>query len=550
MSFCVGETVGGVTNIDVAPRWAPSPGETIVANRQSAKTETKALLDQLKSNHALVSTLMVDEEVSGLLIIADHGTNDAPFTENDRRLFALLASQVAIGVENSQLERSLGVLTRLEEELRHQANHDALTGLANRAMLNEVLTRSHDTDRAVLLIDLDDFKVINDSLGHAAGDDVLVEVSHRLRAAVRSDDLVARLGGDEFAIVLGTAVSRERAVEAAERISSTMAPPMTICGRQVHVHASIGVAVATPGIALEELLRSADVAMYQAKNAGKGRHKLFESGMDDSARQRLQIITGLQQAANHHELVLEYQPIVNLRSQTTIAAEALVRWNHPELGRLGPDRFIAFAEESGAINSIGNWILKQACMDIAPITNERGEPIELHVNVSPQQIAAVDFVPIVTSMLARANMTPHRLVLEITEKTALVDSTSVIDNVMALRSLGVQLALDDFGTGYSSLAAAHSFPLDLIKIDQLFVRAMTAQSEASLVRAILAMAESLGLAAVAEGIETTDQLEKLVQLGCPLGQGYLFAPALSVEHLRDRYLTQLGGVPAPLLSVE
>jgi EAL domain-containing protein (putative c-di-GMP-specific phosphodiesterase class I) len=227
-----------------------------------------------------------------------------------------------------------------------------------------------------------------------------------------------------------------------------------------------------------------------------------------------------------------YQPIINLRQQTNIAVEALVRWNHPELGRLGPDRFIPFAEESGAIAPIGNWILSKACVDIAGLTNAEGVPLELHVNVSPQQISSSEFVETVTSTLTNANLDPHRLVLEITEKTALVDSSAVLNNVSALRTLGIQLALDDFGTGYSSLAAAHSFPLDLIKIDQLFVRALTSESEASLVRAILAMADSLELAAVAEGVETNDQLEKLIQLGCPFGQGYLFAPAMSLEHLR------------------
>jgi diguanylate cyclase (GGDEF)-like protein len=540
ISFAVGETLGGVSAID-SPCWIPPAGKAVVSERRTASTGELRLLDQLGANHTMVSTLMVDGTVSGLLIVADHGNTEAPFTENDRRLFELLSNQVSIGVENSQLERSLGVLTRLEEALRHQANHDALTGLANRTMLNDVLTASETGDKAVLLIDLDDFKVINDSLGHGAGDEVLIEVSRRLRSAVRSGDLVARLGGDEFAIVLGTKVNPSLAVETAERVSAIMAPHMFISGRQVHVHASIGVAVATSGIALEELLRSADVAMYQAKSAGKGQHKLFESGMDDSARQRSQIFTGLQQAADNNELVVEYQPIVNLRDHTTVAVEALLRWDHPELGRLGPDRFITLAEENGTISSIGTWTLRRACFDVARMTNEQGQPFELHVNVSPQQIAATDFVDTVNTVLTQSGMEPHRLILEITEKTALVDSAAVIDNVNQLRKSGVQLALDDFGTGYSSLAAAHSFPLDLIKIDQLFVRAITAQSDASLVRAILAMADSLSLAPVAEGIETREQLDKLLELGCPFGQGFLFAQAMSVDKLQTWRLSSLQG---------
>lgn len=536
MSFCVGETAGGVTLLDAEPTWVPPNARAVVIARQSAKGGEIELLDQLKSNHALVSTLMVDRDVHGLIIVADHGDASTPFTKQDRRLFQLLANQVALGVENSHLERSLGVLTRLEEEVRYQVNHDALTGLANRIMLDGFLRQTTDDDRAILLIDLDDFKMVNDSLGHAAGDDVLVEVSKRLRAAVGGHDLVARLGGDEFAIVLGEGATRERALEAAQRVSGNMAPPMNICGRQIQIHASVGVAVAPAGVALEEMLRSADVAMYQAKKAGKGQHKLFEPGMDESARQRLQIITGLEQAAANGELVIEYQPIVRLRTMTTIGAEALLRWDHPDLGRLGPDRFISFAEESGAITSIGNWALESACRDITPLTNELGDPLELHVNVSPQQLAADDYVATVTSILQKTGLSAPRLILEITEKTAMVDSALVIDNVTRLRVLGVQLALDDFGTGYSSLAAAHSFPLDMIKIDQLFVRAITAESEASLVRAILAMAESLGLAPVAEGIETQDQLDKLVQLGCPFGQGYFFSKALPIERLKDSSL--------------
>lgn len=542
MSFCVGTTRGGGSDIATEPYWIPNAGEAVVVRRKSATTAELKLLDQLSADQILVSTLMVENEVSGVLLVADHGESEDAFSAHDRHLFGLLANQVAIGIENSHLERSLGVLTRLEEEVRYQVNHDALTGLANRFMLDSVLKRKTYTDRAMLLIDLDDFKAINDSLGHAAGDEVLVEVSKRLREAVRSDDLVARLGGDEFAMVLGAGATRERAVEAAERVSATMAPPMTVSGRQLHIHASVGVAVATPGTSLEELLRSADVAMYQAKKAGKGQHQIFEPGMDASARQRLQIITGLQHAITNNELVIEYQPIINLHTNTTVAVEALLRWNHPELGRLGPDRFIPLAEESGAIIPIGTWTLEQGCRDIAGLTNELGESLELHVNVSPKQIAASDFVEKVTSVLTRFNVDARRLVLEITEKTALIDSSLVIDNVEALRAQGVQLALDDFGTGYSSLAAAHSFPLDLIKIDQLFVRAITAQSEASLVRAILAMADSLGLAPVAEGIENSEQLQKLVQLGCPFGQGYFFSQALSIEDLTSWRLP----VPEPL----
>jgi diguanylate cyclase len=535
VSFCVGETSSGLHSLDERPQWIPAPGVALVCDRRRAEPSQLQLLDQLGANRAMVCTLKIDDDAFGLLLFVANSDSKSVFSESDRRLFELLANQVAIGVENSQLERSLGVLTRLEEEMRHQATHDSLTGLANRsklsATLEAVIAASTETHRGVLLIDLDDFKTVNDSLGHAAGDEVLIEVSRRLLAAVRENDLVARLGGDEFAIVLGTGASKERAIEVAERISLAMTPPITVAGRQLHMHASVGVATATTGVRLEELLRTADVAMYEAKNAGKGQHKIFESGMDDSARERLQIATGLKSAAANEELVIQYQPIVNLRLRNTVAVEALLRWNHPGLGWLGPDRFIPLAEETNSIIALGAWTLEKACFDIAPLTNEHGHPLELHVNVSPQQIAALDFVETVINILTKSGMEPNRLVLEITEKTALADSASVLANVNMLRTHSVQFALDDFGTGYSSLAAAHSFPLDSIKIDQLFVRTITAESDASLVRAILAMADSLGLKPVAEGIETTEQLEQLISFGADFGQGYLFSKPLPVEAL-------------------
>ncbi len=527
-SITIGQTSGGCTELNNTPRWIPDSKSAITINRRNTDHPAMLLMNQIGARAMMVAGLHVDDQLHGIIVVADHSGDVGEFTVLDCRLFELLANQVAIGLENSQLERSLGVLTRLEEELRHQANHDSLTGLANRSLLTAVLKESNSKDRAVVLIDLDDFKTINDSLGHGAGDEVLIEVAARLRSAVRDGDVVARLGGDEFAIVLNGR-DRTRAVEAAERITEAIRPPMNVLGRQVEVHASIGIATAMSGVGLDELLRSADVAMYQAKNAGKGRYMHFESGMDEAARERLQIITGLRVATKTNHISVEYQPIVALQRLETVAVEALLRWRHPELGALGPDRFIPLAEESGAIVALGAWVLAKSCREIGPMRSASGVPLELHVNVSPQQLNDVGFVDLVMNALHDGDMDAHRLILEITEKTALTDNDAVMANVELLRSNGVQLALDDFGTGYSSLAAAHDFPLDLIKIDQLFVRAITAGSEASLVRAILAMADSLGLAPVAEGIETEEQLQKLIQFGCPLGQGYLFSKALTLE---------------------
>ena len=534
MGFTVGETASGVRSIHNQPTWIPTDGIAVSISRRNADSHEMRLLNQLGANCALVGSLLIEGTSQGLLVVADRGGDGAEFGELDRRLFELLAQQVAIGVANSQLERSLGVLTRLEGELRHQANHDALTGLANRAMLTSVLQLPDDGERAVLLIDLDDFKTINDSLGHKAGDEVLIEVGNRLRSSVREGDLVARLGGDEFAIVLGVRGESKAATDTAERISAALNRPMLVEGRQIEIHASIGIAAASDGVGLDELLRSADVAMYEAKNAGKGRHMLFESGMDEAARQRLQIISGLRDAINENQFSLVYQPIVDLTTNATIAVEALLRWQHTQLGTLGPDRFIPLAEESGLIGALGEWALHQACKDIAPLTSVDGSPMTLHVNISALQMCTSGFAGKVQDTLISTSFNADRLVLEIMENTTFSDSEQLPENVSALRANGIRLALDDFGTGYSSLATAHNFPLDLIKIDQLFVRAMEDGSDSPLVRAILAMADSLGLIPIAEGIETSEQRRALIELGCKFGQGYLFSPPVNLTILASR----------------
>ena len=539
LRFTIGSTAefdGAAVEVDEAPAWIPAGHEAVLIhqNRHSS-SDSKALLEQIGALNAMVAALRNETELIGLFIVADRSGGVIGFNEQDRRLFSLLASQVAIGLENSQLERSLGALTRMEEELRHQATHDALTGLANRTLLSSVLERPDHDERAVLLIDLDDFKTINDSLGHAAGDQVLVMVADRLRSAVREEDLVARLGGDEFAIVLGVSSTGRSARETAERVSEAISPPMRVAGRDVEVRCSIGIASAAHGVPIEELVRNADVAMYAAKHGGKGRHMVFESGMDDSARERLQIISGLRSAMSLGQLSVAYQPIVELASSSVVAVEALLRWEHAELGPLGPDRFIPLAEESGLIIAIGHWTLHRACSEVAAALSPSGSPLELHVNVSPRQIADPEFALLVEQVTTATGLHPSRLVLEITERTALATSELLFTNVRALRALGVRLALDDFGTGYSSVAAAHGFPLDLIKIDQLFVRALDPSSDSSLVRAILAMAESLSLMSVAEGIETLEQMNVLMQLGCPYGQGYLFARPSPIGELTAQW---------------
>ena len=521
-----------------APVWLP-PGEEPYEITMHGNSDEQALLHEIGAHNALVRRLRSDAGMLGLLVVADRVGGVHGFGKADRYLFDLLANQVAVGLENTHLERSLTQLTTLEEELRHQANHDTLTGLANRALLSSALVESNPVRRTVLLIDLDDFKTINDSLGHGVGDSVLIEVANRLRGCVRSRDLIARLGGDEFAILLEDTQNNdeiETALETASRVTQALDPPIRIADHDLVVRGSIGVAYADPGELLSDALRNADIAMYEAKRAGKGSHRVFENTMVDAARERLHIVNGLGLAVERGELSLRYQPIVDLATNESVGVEALVRWEHPELGLLTPDRFVPVAEESGLIIQIGRWVLERSCRDILELTTPRHQPLRLNVNVAVRQLLEPSFGEMLRSVLQMTNFPADRLVLEITETTALADSTMVKAAVAALKDLGVRLALDDFGTGYSSLAVVHGFPLDFVKIDKLFIRSC----DLSLARAIVALADSLGLVAVAEGIEDDSQVDALRTMGCSLGQGYAFARPILIDQLPALIARRLG----------
>ncbi len=510
------------------PNWIPDDDEPL-AVVAAHDTGGRTLLRDIGGHHGLVRRLRGDAGMLGVLIVADRVGGVHAFGADEKQLFDRLADQVAVGLANTHLERSLSQLSRLEDDLRFQVNHDALTGLANRALLSTTLERE-SAPRTVLLIDLDDFKTINDSLGHAAGDDVLVEVANRLRACARSNDLIARLGGDEFAILLESASGSDAmatAMETATRISDALAAPMLIADNELSVRGSVGVAYAEPGESLGDALRNADIAMYEAKQAGKGTHRVFETTMVETARERLKIVNGLRIALQRNEFSLLYQPIVNLESSECVAVEALVRWEHPELGQLLPARFVHIAEESGLIVEIGHWVLQRGCDDIAALRTMDGKPLHLTVNVAVRQLLEPGFEQMLEATLVSAGFSADRLVLEITETTALDDSPAVLSAVSAVRALGVRLALDDFGTGYSSLAVVHGFPLDLIKIDKLFIRS----GDLSLAKAIVVLAESLGLTTVAEGIEFAAQIEALRSMGCTLGQGYAFSRPIPLAAL-------------------
>jgi len=421
----------------------------------------------------------------------------------------------------------------LEDQLTRQAFHDSLTGLANRALfvdrVQHALTRSRDGQPiAVLFLDLDDFKAVNDVRGHSIGDRLLVAVGERVRSAVREMDSVARLGGDEFAVLIEDAVDRNVPVDVAQRILAALRAPVRVSGDEdgrleedLTVRASVGVAISMVGQSADQLLSNADIAMYLAKAEGGSRLTMFDAQMSAEAVERLSMRSDLDGALTRGELHLVYQPIIELRTGRVAKLEALLRWDHPSRGAIAPAVFVPLAEQSGAIVAIGRWVLETACGHLVELGDDaRG--VSVSVNVSGRQLGDDDFVANVAEVLAVAGLPPERLVLEMTESVLIRDVRSGLRMMIRLRAMGVRLAIDDFGTGYSSLSYLSRFPVDYLKIDQSFVAALgTGDAESILVRTIVEMGRSLGLDTIAEGIEETVQLDLLRSLGASLGQGYL-----------------------------
>jgi diguanylate cyclase (GGDEF)-like protein/PAS domain S-box-containing protein len=430
----------------------------------------------------------------------------------------------------------------LEEELAHQAFHDSLTGLSNRAVFRDrvdhALARSarHDSSLTVLLLDLDGFKMVNDSLGHDAGDDLLVAVGARIEAGARAIDTVARLGGDEFAILLEEEGDEAQATAAADRVLRELAAPFEVRGREVFMRASIGIAISGGAEAnLDDLIRNADTAMYAAKAAGKGRYEIFRPIMHTRALLQFEVQADLQRALDRGEFAVHYQPIVDIATGAATGMEALVRWQHPTRGLLPPIEFIGVAEESGLIVPLGRWVLTEACRQTASWRAEYPEAsgLTVSVNLSTRQLLESNLVRQVREVLEETGLDPSALVLEITEGSLMQDVTATAVKLHDLKELGVRLAIDDFGTGSSSLAYLQQFPIDLLKIDKSFVdRVTTVESEGpALVRAIIELAQTFHLETVAEGIEESEQLDELRQAGCLSGQGYLFARPLPSEEM-------------------
>ncbi|MDQ1659238.1 MAG: hypothetical protein QOD41_4321 [Cryptosporangiaceae bacterium] len=423
------------------------------------------------------------------------------------------------------------------ERLVYEATHDHLTGLANRAVvvsrLNESLSRSAETASAVLFIDLDNFKFINDSLGHSAGDDVLRIVSRRLGNGVRSGSLVARLGGDEFIVVAEGVRSPSEALQVAERLRESLARPVSLGGRRLRINASVGIVLAGPGDGrgAEDLLRDADVAMYQAKQRGRGRCEFFDSQLRERAMRRMQLEEDLRNDSSHRQLWMAYQPIVDLPTGQPVGVEALLRWTHPVLGAISPGEFIPVAEESDLIEDLGRFALQQAAAEMSVLRAERGMDLHINVNLSARQLDDPALVANVKRVLDESGLPPSALCMEITETTLMRDAAAATRRMNALRDLGVLLAIDDFGTGYSSLAHLRRLPIDALKIDQSFVAGLSESTDAEvIVTSIAALAHALRLKVVAEGVETEDQLRILTELGCDRAQGfYLGRPVPPAE---------------------
>jgi diguanylate cyclase (GGDEF)-like protein/PAS domain S-box-containing protein len=438
----------------------------------------------------------------------------------------------------------------LEDQLAHQAFHDPLTNLPNRVLFRDrvaqalVRAKFPDEGIALLFVDLDDFKTVNDSLGHAAGDELLVTVADRLHSCVSVGDTIARFGGDEFALLLSYISDGTAAERAAARINEAFKVPFIIQGREVFVGSSIGIALGTRvEQGADELLRAADVAMYIAKREGKGRYEIFQPSMHTAAVERLEIEAGLRRAIERREFTLHYQPTVKLDTGRMVGVEALVRWQHPERGLIAPADFVPFAEETGLIVPIGRWVLEQACKQ-ARLWHEQyplNEPLTMSVNLSVRQFQEPGLVETVADILRVWRLPPETLILEITESVMMRDSEASTMILRALKRLGVQLAIDDFGTGFSSLGYLQRFPLDVLKIDKSFVDNVTdGPDRSALAGLIVQLARTFKLRAVAEGIENIQQVHELRALGCELGQGFHYGrpmEAFAIERL-------LNGIPA------
>lgn len=476
----------------------------------------------------------------------------------------MLTRGLAVRNKQGQVTRMTGWQTDLSER---RASYDALTSLPNRTLFFDRLSRAAarkarqpSYSYAVLFLDLDSFKVVNDSLGHAAGDELLLEAATRLERCLRASDTVsrvaentnlnavnstvARFGGDEFALLVDNLPDVDAVTRIAERIQAALARPFSINGQTLFTSASIGIAMGGAATAPEDILRDADIAMYRAKGSGKAQYALFDTDMHDYVRERLELETDLRRALECGEFQLVYQPVVTLVNEKIVGFEALVRWRHPTRGLVLPDAFIPMCEETGLIVLLGEWILREACAQLTRwhASFPQLADLTMSVNLSGKQLVHPDLLGYVKDALADAGLAAHHLRLEVTESMMLDSSLSATNVLACFRELGIKVQIDDFGTGYSSLSRLHTLPLDTLKIDRSFTMRLTQEREsAGIIEAIITLARTLGLGVIAEGIESCDQASQLRTLRCDYGQGYLFSPpqeARAVEELLKQAAAQ------------
>jgi diguanylate cyclase (GGDEF)-like protein len=488
---------------------------------------------------AMVAALKTEDRMHGLLLVAGRVGDVTTFSSADLALLETFARHVATSLERGRLEETLRQVTDLKEQLRHQTLHDSLTGLPNRTLFLdrarqavEVAARTHAWP-AILYLDLDGFKPVNDEYGHDCGDGVLRTIAHRIKGCLRPADTAARLGGDEFAILLGGPIDQRDVNRVVDRVRAQFDVPIDIGdGRIATIGASIGVALGTMGINnADSLIRQADIAMYAAKRTGAG-FLYFEPGMGDATAAREGRSAELAGAIRRGELVTVFQPLVDLRTGRPTGAEALVRWEHPTEGTRGPDQFIGLAEETGLIVEIGALVLRDACRQAARWARAGSGDLDITVNLSARQLADPRVVDDVRIALTEAGLDPKRLVLEITETVLMQDREAAAATLWQLKALGVRIAIDDFGTGYSSLAYLRRFPIDILKIAREFVDGLGRdENDDVITRAIVELAGTLGLQTIAEGIETSDQQNFVTALGCDIGQGYLFSRPVDAEEV-------------------
>ena len=511
-------------------------------------------VDRLQRGLELLSTEKIDVLLLDLSLPDSHGLETfakayahAPkvpiivLTGNDDHALALLA--VKAGAQDflfkGKLDRELLIRSmqysierkRYQEQLEHQANYDVLTGLPNRNLLHDRLKRAVFAQRdarpiAVVFIDLDHFKFINDSLGHTQGDKLLAIIAERLASIVREGDTVARLGGDEFVLVLNDQNKEDVIFRAMQRVLNKVSEPMTIDGQELYITCSAGVSLYQADAPdVETLLKNADVAMYRAKEHGRDNFQFYTPEMNDLANERLALEHSLRRALERNELLLHYQPKVDLGTGRIVGAEALLRWQHPEWGLIAPERFIPIAEETGLIVQIGAWVIRTACNQARQWQDAGLPPVIMSVNLSARQFRQESFVKVVTQILHETGLKPEQLEMELTESMLMHNANAAISILRGLKSLGVRLSLDDFGTGYSSLSYLSRLPIDTLKIDRSFVQHIGDQDECDngiLAQAIISLGHSLNLTVIAEGVETGEQLKFLKAHQCDEVQGFYF----------------------------